>query len=58
VTSKGVVSKLETPAPAPAAAAAQVSTLEKRLDSLEDKLQVLDWRLRRIEEALQAKPKP
>ena len=58
VTSKGVVSKLETPAPAPSAAAAQVSTLEKRLDSLEDKLQVLDWRLRRIEEALQVKPKP
>lgn len=62
VTSKGVVTKLETPAPAkaPAAAAAatQVSNLEKRMDSLEDKLQVLDWRLRRIEEALQAKPKP
>lgn len=59
VTSKGVVNKLETPAPAAAAAAAaQVSTLEKRLESLEDKLQVLDWRLRRIEEALQAKPKP
>ncbi len=60
VTSKGVVTKLETPAKAPATApaAAQVSNLEKRMDSLEDKLQVLDWRLRRIEEALQAKPKP
>ena len=63
VTSRGVVTKLETPAAAqsPAAAAAtsaQVSNMEKRLDSLEDKLQVLDWRLRQIEEALKARPKP
>ena len=63
VTSRGVVTKLETPAPAQssaaaAAAAAKVSTLEKRTESLEDKLQVLDWRLRRIEDALKIKPQP
>lgn len=39
-------------APAPA----EVGKLERRVEALEDKLQVLDWRLRRIEDLLKAKP--
>lgn len=43
-------------APAPAVAPAAMTGLEKRVEALEDKLQVLDWRLRRIEDLLKTKP--
>lgn len=46
------------PAPAPGVAPATVEKLEKRVDVLEDKLQIIDWRLRRIEDLLKAKPQP
>ena len=47
-----------TAPPAPAVAPAAIGGLEKRVDALEDKLQVLDWRLRRIEDLLKTRPQP
>ncbi|MFH1058607.1 MAG: hypothetical protein V1797_08015 [Pseudomonadota bacterium] len=44
------------PAPAPGVAPAAMEKMEKRVDVLEDKLQIIDWRLRRIEDLLKTKP--
>ncbi|MFZ5586486.1 MAG: hypothetical protein ACOZHQ_11195 [Thermodesulfobacteriota bacterium] len=45
-------------AAAPAVAPAALGNLERRVEALEDKLQVMDWRLRRIEDLLKARPQP